>query len=165
MMREGDVQDDTLQRLIVILWCAAGILGLASTPLMLFLGIPLGPMPALIAGYLAVGLFVAGLLLGLFRLMQRDSKRPIVEHPQVYIASVMVMDQKGMHVFDITLHDPTRLRIEVRLIHPGGRVRVVRAPYAVLSQLGEGFVGTAVVQGSWLCGFRRDLVGIQRPMP
>ncbi len=164
-MGEGDVQDDTLQRLIVILWCAAGILGFASTPMMLLLGIPLSPLPALIAAVLAVALFLIGLTLGLIHLTKKDSKQPIVEHPQVYIASVIVMDKKGMHVFDITLHDPTRLRIEVRLIHPGGRVRVVRAPYAVLSQLGEGFVGTAVVQGSWLCGFRRDLVGIQRPMP
>lgn len=159
------MQDDSLQRLIVILWCAAGILGLAAPALMLLLGIPLSPLPALIVGGTAVGLFLLGLTIGLFRLTQRDSKQPVVEHPQVYIASVLVMDQKGLHVFDLSLHDPTRLKIEVRLIHPGGRVRIVRAPYAVLSQLGEGFVGTAVVQGSWLCGFRRDMVGIQRPMP
>ncbi len=154
------MHDEVLHRVIVGLWTASLILfGVAFFFLPTLL---ISPIVNASAFTLAGLCFVGGLGLGIWRISRSDARQPLRPMRQVYVASVMIMDRKGRHLSDPTVHDPTQLRIEVRLIQPGGRKTVVRAPYGILHQLGEGFIGTAYVQGSWLCGFERDLGGISR---
>ena len=154
------MHDEVLHRVIVGLWAASLILFAVA-----FFFLPtliLNPAVNAAAFILSGACFLGGLVLGIWRISRSDARQPMRPIRQVYVASVMIMDQKGQHLSDPTVHDPTTLRIEVRLVQPGGRKTVVRAPYGILHQLGEGFIGTAYVQGSWLCGFERDLGGISR---
>lgn len=120
-----------------------------------------GGMIIQVAAGLCVLVFLAGMIMGVVGLMQGlhkvaqdDSKAPVFTSEDVFILTKLILDEKHEAVYDPEMYEPEDLRRYVQVQFANGRKEEFQAPTDVFNSIGEGMRGTITHQGKWISGFQ-----------
>jgi len=107
----------------------------------------------ILAGLAGAGLLVAAMVIGGKQAFGNNADKPAETANNVYIMSVLILNESHDPIYDPDMYDEEDLRCYVQIEFADGQKREFETNRAVLSTIGEGMRGNISYQGKWLSQF------------
>ncbi len=107
----------------------------------------------ILAGLIGAGLLVAAMVIGGKQAFANNADKPAETAENVYIMSVLILNENQDPIYDPDMYDEDDLRCYVQIEFSDGQKREFETNLAVLSTIGEGMRGNISYQGKWLSQF------------